>query len=137
MVSFVLSIFVIGTLLVMLPATYFLDSHDRGLWIDHHPALRWTGIILKNLLGIAIILLGAALSLPGIPGQGLLTILIGLVLLDFPGKRRLERRILHMRRVLEKTNSLRQRFGRPPLILDEEAPNQPPRAEPKGGGELP
>jgi hypothetical protein len=130
--SFVLSIAVIGALLVTLPATYFLDSHDRGLWIDHHPVVRWTGIVLKNLLGIAIILLGAALSLPGIPGQGLLTILIGLVLLDFPGKRRLERRILQMRRVLQKTNSLRQRFGRQPLILDEDARHHVPQAETSG-----
>jgi hypothetical protein len=130
--SFVLSILVIGVLLVMLPATYFLDSHDRGLWIDHHPAVRWTGIILKNFLGVVIIAFGAALSLPGIPGQGLLTILIGLVLLDFPGKRRLERRILHVRRVLDKTNSLRQRFGRPPLILDEDTTRHAPQVESTG-----
>jgi hypothetical protein len=126
--TFVISIVVIGALLVMLPPTYFLDSHDRGLWIDQHPVIRWTGIVVKNLVGIAIILLGAALSLPGIPGQGLLTILIGLVLLDFPGKRRLERKILQMRRVLQKINSLRQRFGRQPLTLDEDTRHHAPPA---------
>jgi hypothetical protein len=128
-VSLVVSLIVIAVLLVALPHTYFLDSHDRGLWIDQHPAVRWTGILAKNVLGIGIVLLGGALSLPGIPGQGLLTILIGLVLLDFPGKRHLERRILRLPRVLRRTNELRRRFGKPPLILDE-----PPDGS--GGGQV-
>ena len=90
-ITFTLSLAVVGVLLVRLPATYFLDRHQRGLWIDQHPAVRWSGIVLKNVLGIGLIALGAVLSLPGVPGQGLLTILLGVMLLDFPGKRRLER----------------------------------------------
>jgi hypothetical protein len=119
--SLVVSILVIGTLLVLLPPTYFLDSHDRGVLIDQHPVVRWTGVVLKNILGVVIVLFGAALSLPGIPGQGLLTILIGLVLIDFPGKRKLERRILRVPRVLTRVNRLRHRFGKPPLILEDRA----------------
>jgi hypothetical protein len=121
--TFAISILVIGFLLVKLPATYFLDSHDRELWIDQHPVLRWSGIIAKNLLGVAIIALGVLLSVPGIPGQGLLTILIGLVLLDFPGKRRLERWILKRPRVLDRVNALRRRYGKSPLVLDDERPH--------------
>ncbi len=123
--SFAISLVVIATLLVVLPSTYFLDSHDRGLWIDQHPVVRWSGIVTKNILGIVIVLIGAALSLPGIPGQGLLTILIGLVLIDFPGKRRLERRILRMPRVLKRVNNLRQRFGKSPLLLEDQTLPQP------------
>jgi len=115
--TFAISILVIGFLLVKLPATYFLDSHDRELWIDQHPVLRWSSIVAKNLLGVALIALGVLLSVPGIPGQGLLTILIGLVLIDFPGKRRLERWILERPRVLDRVNALRRRFGKPPLVL--------------------
>jgi hypothetical protein len=63
-------------------------------------------------------LLGIALSLPGVPGQGLLTILIGAMLLDFPGKRRCEKWILRRRGVLSTINKLRARRGCPPLILD-------------------
>ena len=118
--SLAISLVVIGTLLVVLPSTYFLDSHDRGLWIDQHPVVRWSGIVAKNVLGITIVLIGVALSLPGIPGQGLLTILIGLVLLDFPGKRRLERRILLVPRVLTRVNRLRQRYGKSPLLLEDQ-----------------
>jgi len=63
-------------------------------------------------------LLGIVMSLPGIPGQGVLTILLGIMLLDLPGKRRLEQKILSKPRVLEKINRLRQKFSRPPLVLD-------------------
>lgn len=117
--TFAASLAIVGVLLVKLPATYFLDRHEPALWIDQHPAVRWSGIILKNALGIALIALGLLLSLPGIPGQGLLTILLGVMLLDFPGKRRLERRLIGMPRVLDRVNRLRARFGKPPLVLAE------------------
>ena len=118
-VTFAVSLAVVGALLVKLPANYFQDRHERGLWIDQHPIVRWIGVILKNALGVALIALGLVLSLPGVPGQGLLTILLGVMLLDFPGKRRLERRIIGRPRVLDRVNRLRARFGKPPLILTE------------------
>lgn len=117
--TFVASIAVIALLLVKLPPTYFLDSHNRDLWIDRHSVLRWLGVVLKNLLGIGIVVVGVILSLPGIPGQGILTILIGLVLIDFPGKRRLERAILRRPGILDRVNRLRGRFGKPPLVVVE------------------
>jgi len=117
--TFAASLALAAVLLVKLPPTYFLDGHQRDLWIDQHPAVRWSGIILKNALGVALIALGCLLSLPGIPGQGLLTILLGVMLLDFPGKRRLERRLVGMPRVLDRVNRLRARFGKPPLVLEE------------------
>jgi hypothetical protein len=116
--SFVISLALIAVLIVQLPATYFLDSHVRQLWIDQHEIIRWSGIILKNLLGVLLILLGGALSIPGVPGQGLLTMLIGLVLLDFPGKRHLERAILRRPRLRAKVDFLRHRCGKAPFQLD-------------------
>jgi hypothetical protein len=53
-----------------------------------------------------------------LPGQGLLTILIALILLDFPGKRSLERRIIARPKVLRAVNGLRTKAGRPPLHLE-------------------
>ncbi|NLX57095.1 MAG: hypothetical protein GXY58_18460 [Planctomycetaceae bacterium] len=117
--SFAVSIVAITVLLVHLPSTYFLDSHQRELWIDRHRVIRWTGIVLKNLLGLFLVLLGGVLSVPGIPGQGLLTVVIGLVLLDFPGKRRLEQSILSRPGLRVRVNRLRARFGREPLVLDD------------------
>ena len=127
--TFVASLIVVSILLVQLPSTFCLESHDRRFWVHRHKALRWTGVVLKNLLGLALIVLGVGLSLPGVPGQGVLTILIGIILMDFPGKRRIERKIVGRPKVLSAINGLRKRFNKPPLILDEEDPPEPETPE--------
>ncbi|HYG08570.1 MAG TPA: hypothetical protein VD835_01220, partial [Pyrinomonadaceae bacterium] len=66
-----------------------------------------------------LVLFGVLMSLPGVPGQGVLTILMGVMLLDFPGKRRLELKLVSRPNVLRAINRIRQRFDRPPLQLDE------------------
>lgn len=119
--SFTLSLTLVGLTLVRLPATYFLDSPERGLWIHHRRSIRWLGLVLKNMVGCVLVMLGIVLSLPGVPGQGLLTILLGILLLDLPGKRRLARRILAAPHVLDRVNQLRAQFGKPPLLLEEPA----------------
>jgi len=116
-VTIIGSLLVMGLLLVKLPATYFQDFHSRDVWVDRHPVLRLTARSGKNVLGAILLVVGMILALPGVPGQGLLTIVIGLMLLDLPGKRRLERRIVGRPRILRTINRLRKRFGSPPLVL--------------------
>ena len=118
-VTFVVSIAVTILVLIKLPDTYFKASHEREFWTDRHPVLRWGGLVLKNLLGALLVLLGVVMSLPGVPGQGVLTILLGVMLLDFPGKRRLELKLVSRPKVLRTINRIRQRFDRTPLQLDE------------------
>jgi hypothetical protein len=108
----------VSLLLVKLPATYFCDGCPRDFWVERHPIIRWTGRVLKNVMGVAAVFLGAMLSLPGIPGPGVLLILLGVTLVDFPGKRRLERWLVSRPTVLNTINRLRQRYGKPPLVLD-------------------
>jgi hypothetical protein len=67
-----------------------------------------------NLLGGALVILGIALS---VPGQGVLTILAGLILMDFPGKRRLLLAVLRRGTVRAVVDRLRARSGRPPLEI--------------------
>jgi len=62
-----------------------------------------------------LIVVGAALSIPGVPGQGVLTILVGLFLVDFPRRQQLERALARRAGVLPALNRLRARFGRAPL----------------------
>jgi hypothetical protein len=50
-----------------------------------------------------------------IPGQGLLTILIGIALMDFPKKQAFLRRVVARQWVLRSINRIRGRFGRAPL----------------------
>lgn len=91
-----------------LPADYFeREPERRRPW---SPAR-----IARNLGGLLIIVVGALLSIPGIPGQGVLTMLVGVLLVDFPRRRRLERALLSRPGVLPVLNRLRARFGRPPL----------------------
>ena len=117
LVTFVGSLLVMSFLLVNLPATYFQDFHSRDFWVDRHRVLRLTARSGKNILGAILVVVGLMLALPGVPGQGVLTILVGVMLLDLPGKRRLERRIVGRPRILRAINRLRKRFGRPPLVL--------------------
>jgi hypothetical protein len=56
-----------------------------------------------------------------LPGQGLLTILVGILITEFPGKYRLARWIITRRRVLSAINWLRKRAGREPLRVEGDA----------------
>jgi hypothetical protein len=80
----------------------------------------WTALGLlarigRNALGWLLVATGLILSIPGVPGQGLLTIFAGLLLVDFPGRHRLIRRILSRPRMQMWVNRLRAKFGQPPL----------------------
>ena len=80
----------------------------------------WLGLavaLARNLAGLAIVAAGILMLV--LPGQGVLSIVIGLALVDFPGKSRLERRLLGDRRVFGAMNAIRRRFGRPPLDAPE------------------
>ncbi len=117
-VTFAVSLAIVSFVLVKLPPTYFQRSHSISLWSGRHPGIRLTGVIVKNLLGILLVVLGILMSVPGVPGQGVLTILLGIMLLDFPGRRQLELRLVSRPRVLSAINRLRHRFGKPALVLD-------------------
>ncbi len=104
---FVLSLFTVGVLLINLPATYFQDDHRRQLWAHRHPLTRLLLHLVKNLIGVGIVLAGGAFLVLGIPGQAVVTILLGVMLLDFPGKVRLERRLVRSPWLLERVNRLR------------------------------
>ena len=116
-VTFVVATGVVSFVVVKLPATYFHPDHDREVLKDKHPAIRWAGIIGKNLAGVILIVLGVVMSLPGIPGPGLVTILFGVMLVDFPGRRWLEHKIVSRPAVQKTINNLRERFGREPMKL--------------------
>ena len=118
-VGFVLSIVLTLVVLVRLPSSYF-SSDERMSMLPGRP--EWQRVmarVLKNLAGALLVLLGVIMAIPGVPGQGLLTILIGVVLLDLPGKRALERRILRVAAVRAAVDKLRRRFGREPFDLAE------------------
>ena len=92
-----------------------------GLPVDYFERERptrqpWTlRRLARNVAGLLLIVAGAVLSIPGVPGQGLLTMLIGVLMVDFPRRQKLERFLGRRPGVLGALNHLRQRFDRPPL----------------------
>jgi hypothetical protein len=120
----------IGTLVAMpivvsrMPANYFTHREPSPeSWRGRHRALRVAIVAAKNVLGALLVIGGIGMLL--LPGPGVLTVLVGISLLDFPGKRALELRIARERHVLRAINWMRTRAGRPPL----EVPHDPSRAE--------
>jgi hypothetical protein len=118
LVTFTVNLVIVSFVLVKIPANYFQRDHSRAFLSDSSPTVRLLGVIGKNLLGIVLVVLGILMSLPGVPGQGILTILLGIMLLDFPGRRKLEHRLVSRPTVLKAINKLRHRFGKPELVLD-------------------
>lgn len=118
LITFTFSLAVVSFILVKIPATYFHKDHPRDFWSNRHPSIRYLGVFAKNVLGILLVALGIVMSIPGVPGQGILTILLGIMLLDFPGKRSLERKLVSRPHVLKAINKLRNRFGKASLVLD-------------------
>ena len=108
---FVASLALVTFFVVRMPADYFSKNRPP-------PRAHVVVFILKNLAGIALVLLGVVLSVPGIPGQGILTILVGLMLTDLPGVRRLERYLARRRGVKQALDAIRAKFGKDPLKLD-------------------
>lgn len=90
---------------------------------SQHPVLRWTIRILANIAGVLLIILG--LIFGPLPGQGTLLALAGLLLLQFPGKRRLELWLIRRPGLLRMINWVREKRGYNPLQVwspDSDAP---------------
>ncbi len=99
-----------------LPADYFNRDH-RETWreSDDEPLFALVLGLLKNLLGAVLVALGVVMLFT--PGQGILTLLAGLLLMNFPGKYRLECWLVRRPGVLRGMNWLRERHGEPPFEL--------------------
>lgn len=105
----------VATLIVVrLPPTYFAE--DDAQHAARVAPWRSPRALAQNVFGLVLVVLGLVMSIPGIPGQGLLTVLIGLMLLDFPGRRKLEKSLARRPSILAAMNRIRARFGHPPLL---------------------
>ena len=103
-------------LIVRMSPDYFLHPEPSAeSWRSRHPALRFSTLVIKNIAGVLLLLAGLAMLV--LPGQGIITILVAISLLNFPGKRRMELFIVRRGPVLQAINWIRTRAGRPPLVL--------------------
>jgi F0F1-type ATP synthase membrane subunit c/vacuolar-type H+-ATPase subunit K len=72
-----------------------------------------TARVFKNIAGWGMIAAGLAMLV--LPGPGLVVVVLGVVLADFPGKKRVRKWALSRKKVMNGVNQLRKRYGRPPL----------------------
>ncbi len=120
-----------GTLLALpklvasLPADYFVGPRAPVRPRSVHPLLATARTVLRNVIGVLFVVAGVLMLV--LPGQGILTLLIGVALVDFPGKRGLEKRLARQRHVRKSLQWLRERADREPLRFegDELAPAAP------------
>ena len=114
-VFFIATLIAIPIFIVRLPNDYFKRNHRR-IWLQNrHPVLRVTAYVIKNLTGFVFLVAGIAMLV--LPGQGILTMLIGVSLIDFRGKQKLQRKLIGQPAVLRTINRIRRKFGRKPLVV--------------------
>lgn len=124
-VAFFVTLVVIPLLVIHIPVDYFQHKRRKPHPFHlRHSAVHLLGRILKNLFGILFVLAGTAMLL--LPGQGIITILIGIMMLNFPGKFALQRRIVQQPGVLRAINWIRAKANKPAL----QGPKLRPRGKP-------
>ncbi len=120
---------VVPRMLVKLPRDYFVRDQDSAETNKHTPAL--TALkVAKNILGIMLIAAGIAMLL--LPGQGILTAVVGVFLLDFPGKHRLQRWLGAQPWVFKPINWYRRKKGVEPLQHPRDQDDTTDTAAPQG-----
>lgn len=123
LVMFIGSILALPVLVMKLPTDYFVSEKREPSWQTHKHPIVWVSLsLVKNLIGILLIIMGIAMLV--LPGQGILTILIGIAVTNFPGKYALERRIACQPAVGNTLNKIRRLTGTPELILPTDTPGE-------------
>lgn len=114
LLALIATVFGVPWVVTRLPKDYFVRT-ERVVWRSSFQAPLLVQIVatLKNFLGLLLVILGAVMLVT--PGQGIVTLLIGLLLMNFPGKYRLERWLVLRPGVLHAMNWLRRREGQLPF----------------------
>ncbi|MDX1432579.1 MAG: PGPGW domain-containing protein [Gammaproteobacteria bacterium] len=111
----VASAMLVPVLIVRLPVDFYSRDNRGPIWFHDAPLARAVFLVVKNAIGAVLLFAGLAMLV--LPGQGLLTILIALAMLNFPGKKKLEMNILRRDPVRNSMNWVRRRAGKEPLEL--------------------
>lgn len=111
---FIFSLVSIKWLVALIPTDYFVKKNISKSKKSY--SLLWLmSIIVKNIIGYTLILGGILMLV--LPGQGLFTILMGLILSNYPGKYTIEKRIISIPSILKTINWLRKKSNKPRLKI--------------------
>ena len=75
-VTLALNFFVIFLVIIKIPAEYFSPNYTHNFLPGKAWYVRWSAVILKNVVGLVLLIAGIVMLIG--PGQGILTILLGL-----------------------------------------------------------
>ena len=113
--TFFLSLLIIPWLIGKLPENFFLHLHEPRIREDEHPVIFYLFRFLRYSLGTILFFAGALMLF--LPGQGILTIILGLSLLDFPGKRKAIDKLLSLHSVQHGLNWIRKKEHKKPFLF--------------------
>ena len=113
-VIFIFSLLGIKWLVALIPSDYFIQKNNSE-FRSNYPIFWLASIIIKNLIGYTLIIGGILMLV--LPGQGLFTIFIGLMLSNYPGKFYIERKFIATPSVLKTINWLRKKSNTPPIRI--------------------
>ena len=111
---FLFSLLTIKWLVALIPEDYFINKRVTKIR-SINPMLWYVVLIIKNIIGYSLILGGVMMLV--LPGQGIFTIIIGLMLSNYPGKYSIERRFIAIPSILKSINWLRRKSNKPPINL--------------------
>jgi len=115
-ISFIATLILVPAIIIRIPADYF-SATKRHKSQHSHPAINLLGTIIKNLLGGLLLLAGLVMLFT--PGQGLITLLAGTMIMNYPGKYTLERWLIVRFNLLKPMNWYRARHKLDPLTISE------------------
>jgi len=111
---FLISLLTIKWLVALIPEDYFINRKISKVR-SNNPALWYIVLIVKNMIGYSLVLGGIMMLV--LPGQGVFTIIIGLMLSNYPGKYAIEKKFIAIPSILKSINWLRNKSNKPPLNL--------------------
>lgn len=113
-ITFMVTLVLVPAIILRLPADYF-SAEKRHKIDSRHPVIKLVSIIIKNLLGGLLLLAGFIMLFT--PGQGIITLLAGMLIMNYPGKYKLERGLIIRFHLLKPINWYRARHNLEPLSI--------------------
>ncbi len=110
-VVFIASLLLTPLLLGKIPQDYFIHTNQHKVEIEHLGHL--IIVVIRTLIGFVLLIVGIIMLVT--PGQGIITILLGLFLMEFPGKRKLELKFIKHNPTFRALNWLRNKAGKSPF----------------------
>jgi len=111
---FLFSLLIIKWLVSLIPEDYFINKKDSKIKTSNI-FIWYMVLIFKNLIGYSLILGGIMMLV--LPGQGLFTIIIGLMMSNYPGKYSIEKKFIAIPTILKSINWLRRKSNKPPIRI--------------------